>query len=861
MRKTFLTFCAAALALLAVSSCGKLEDGLNNLKGEVADLKDRVEKLEKKLNDEVQALQTTMATLATKEEVNTALNALKTALENKDAEFANAIQGLVSNDSDLADQLEELTALFGETAEGLKEEVLAQLAEAVASVTVKVIENEDGDVVITLANGKSFTVAKPDANANNTGLVTVNEDGEWCVVLEDGTLKSLDAKVGVEELEFSVSSENELLYSVNGGEPVGTGAYVSDWDGTVVTDFYEDEDFVYITIGGTEYTLVKATESTTEFNLLAGKTYFENEETKVIGFTVTDVKSAFVASVPKGWEVELDFAKNTLTVTAPAEDEGATEGNVEVWLLGNDGVVKAAFLPVVCGPAVITIDVDPQTNVVAMTFNQMMIEDYDGSVAMRTPEVYYGATLASEFQTKKEEYLASLAQLVWDPTSGVHTNCDAGNPDNFDLRATSFNGTVAELAYNADFNAEYVVWAIIPEWTEDWTVANPNDFVMVYHQMNAMNFEAVADVVDADLSIELLDTKANGFYAFYVSPYNEWVLEGLQMGNFAMEQLLSGAFGNEMPCILYEGTTLNVKLSEIGWSEAWLAEGGKNMLAPLTTSIVGIVPAYDGKELTDYTFEDVVVKKVPLKELEFGSSVAVSYEENKDYTTFEIKVTAPEDLLFAMYEIYEPGEAPETDAEVLECLEDFNSFDEFTYNEYEGELVIVKESDFREEPGRNFEVVLFLVGADGKMKVERINTSTKALPMNDALSLSIEAYIDELDNVAAAKFTLAGEGAVKMYYTANMANPAGYSFDEYSYLISAYESNSENWTEVDLTQVTMDQNGAFVLTGFTVVENATAKRTNYVHAILVDADGKLAGVFSSNKLDIPAGGLNPANPS
>lgn len=881
MRKTFLTFCAAALALLAVSSCGKLEDGLNSLKGEVADLKDRVEKLEKKLNDEVQALQTTMATLATKQEMNTALANLQTSLQNKDSELATAIQTVSSTlagldakyvgksvydaamaeladaDSDFAEALEALAALLGET-EAPVDELLAELAEAIASVTVTVVENEDGNVVITLANGESFTVADPDSNANNTGLVTVDEDGNWAVILEDGTLKSLDAQVGVEELEFQVDPETkELLYSVNGGEFEGTGAFASDAENTVVTDCYEEGDFFYICVGGVEYALVKATTSTTDLNLLAGKTYFENGQTKVVNFTVTDVKSAFVASAPKGWDVELDFAKRTITVTAPAE--GTSEGNVEVWLLGNDGVVKAAFLPVVCGPAVITIDVDPQTNAVSMTFNKMMIEDYDGSVAMRTPEVYYGATLASEFPTKKAEYLANLAQLVWDPTSGVYTNCNSGNPDNYDLRATSFEGNVADLAYNVNYNAEYVVWAFIPVWTEDWDVANPNDFVLVYHQMNAVNFEAVADVVDVDLSIEFLDTKAAGFYGFYVSQENDWVLQGLEKGEWPMDMILSGQASDMVPCTMYEGLAADIKLSELGWSEEWIVEGGKSMILPLSKAWACFVPVYEGKELSDYTFDDVIVKEVATRnDLEFGSTVDVAYTEEKDFVTFTLNITAPADLLYAAYYIYSAGEeVPTTEEEILENLPYFYSFEEFTRGTYNGTLKLFKEAEYGEKPGRDFEVLLFLVDADGKMKVEMINTNTKSIPMNDELSLSIKLGKDDLDKVAVADFALEGEGAVKMYYTINIANPTGWSFDPNTYLIAVCNNDVEDWIEVDLTEVEMNE-GAFTLKGVEVVKDSYGVRKNYLHAILVDEDGNLAGVFSSNMLEVPVGGLYPA---
>jgi pantothenate kinase type III len=56
MRKTFLTFCVAALSLLAVSSCGKIEDSLNKLDQGLKDLAARVDKLEKDLGKEIKTL-------------------------------------------------------------------------------------------------------------------------------------------------------------------------------------------------------------------------------------------------------------------------------------------------------------------------------------------------------------------------------------------------------------------------------------------------------------------------------------------------------------------------------------------------------------------------------------------------------------------------------------------------------------------------------------------------------------------------------------------------------------------------------------------------------------------------------------
>ena len=869
MRKTFLTFCAAALALLAVSSCGKLEDGLNSLKGELADLKDRVEKLESKLNSEVSALQQTMATLATKQEMNSALATLKTSLEAKDAELASSIQSaaatlagldakyvgkstyeaalaeLNNKNSALQTQLNSLAALLGETSVAeVKAELLAKIAEAVAAVTVTVVEDQNGSVVITLANGQSFTVAK-DANVNNTGLVTVDEDGNWCVILEDGSLRSLDAKVGVEELEFSVDYDTkELLYSVNGGAFQGTGAYVSDWDATVVTDFYEDDNFVYITVGGVEYTLVKAT--STSASILAGKTYFTASETKVIPFQTTDVKSAFVAAAPKGWEVELNFAEKTLTVTAPAEGEGVASGAIEVWLLGNDGVVVSKTLAVAVGEAVIAISVDPKTNFVTMVFNQ--VEGEEGE--METPEVIYGATLASEFTDEYVEDL--LSNLLYAEYMGAFSNNDPMNPDNAANRATGFEGMVSELVGQADYNAEYVVWAIQPVWQQvgyQYASANTaNDFVKVYHQMNAVNVESVAELTDANVSVQFLDENVKGFYGFY---FNQWTLDYLsyfEEGYLSLSDLFSGMFGTEIPCLYYEGRTLEVKLSEFGWSEEYLEWEMYNMITPLSTSTICFVPVYEGKE--EYAYSDVVIRKVSTKEIVAGGAMEYTEETEVDYTSFTVNVEAA-DAVYAMYKTYNVanGNYPETDEEVLAEVADYYTVEEFEYGAYEGECAIVCNASYGENPGTEYVFVLVLIGEDGKATIVRKEVATVALPVNESLSVAVDAYIDEITGRSKAVFTITGDAA-KMYFVSN-SSMADY-MDVASCQIAILNGNTNDWIEVDLTDV----EGEYVAEDYKVAANSYRDTNNYVHVILVDSEGKVSGLFTSEKYVVAKGYTN-----
>lgn len=867
MRKTFLTICAAAFALLAVSSCGKLEDGLNSLKGEVADLKERVDDLEKKLNADVKAINDLVATLATKQELTTGLNNLKTQLDAKDAELASAIQAVNSTlntldskyagkadfntlvselegtESELRTQLENLLTALGTTKEevaAMETELLAKIAEEIKKVAVQdVKENGDGTYTLTLASGTKFTVAEPDANANNEGLVTVKE-GEWVVMKADGTYEPIDVPVGVEALEFSVDYETkELMYSVNGGELVPTGAYVTDWDGCLVTDFYEDENFVYFTIGGEEYTLVKA--STSSSNLLAGKTYFTAEQTKVIKFDVKGVKSGFVAGTPKGWDVELDFADKTLTVTAPAEGTGAESGVIEVWFLSNDGVVMNSSLQVVVGPEIIEITVDPQTNAVSMKFNEV-----DGE----TPEVIFGAALASEFT---DEYVQNLlSNLNYLPVMGrAKSNLDEQNPDNVALRKKGFEGNMDELASDLNYTAEYVVWAIEPVWEDSdygyQSLNNPADFIKVYHQMNALNLTYTSSLTDAEITIDLLDKNGtDGFYGFYISPYNELFLEGLEDGSFKITHLLGGMFGLECPCLYYEENTATVKLSEFGVSDEMLEYGLFNSITPLTNAKIGIIPY--NKQPDEMTFDDIIIKEVSTSPVTTGSDIAYTIaEESKDYTSVTMTFSVP-DAAYVMYKVYGPKDlpVPATDEEVLEAVPYYPVPDEFRYNEFEGEFTLRHAAEWDEVPGSEYCFVVVFIDEAGKAKILRKTVATETLPVNEDLSLVIDAAMDALTGKPYATFNITGE-AVKLYYTCNLGSSA--SRDNQ---IAIFNDNSIGWTEVDLTSAGTE----YTVDNLKVVSNNYRDNNNYVHAFLVDSEGKVSNEFISAKFIVPKGYKN-----
>ena len=830
MRKTFKLFCAVAVAALAVSSCGKIWDEFDNVHGQLDSIEARLDSLETALNGQVATINTTLGALAKADEVLAAADkTLSEKFEAKDAELAEAIAEVVaaleSGKTEVTAALDKLGKELGLEISTLAEDAKKALAEAMAKVAVqKVDKNAAGNYVLTFADGSTLEVAAAGATVN-TDLVTV-VDGEWHVILADGTTKSLGVAVGHVDLVFEVDYETkELLYSVDGGETFeGTGAYVADDNYYLVTEFYDDENYVTICVGGVYYNLPKV--STSEAIVLAGKTYFTAGQTKTVALQVKGVKSAFIASAPKGWNAELDFGKLELTVTAPASAEaGAAEGNVEVWLLSEDGVVRNAVLPVVLGPAIVDITVDPKTNEVVMVFNEV-----DGE----TPEVIYGASLVSEFDP--EYILENLNYITW---MGGFSNVDEENPETAPKK-TGFEGTIDDLTGGSDYSAQYVVWAIVPEWKAGdygYESANTvNDFVKVYHKMNAMNFEFTPALFDVAFTVELLDPSVTGFYGFYANQYT-WpsVKEMFEMGYLGIGDLISGMFGTELPCLEYEGSEFEGVASTFGLSEEYIEYEMINNITPGSKAYIGIIPIVEGKD--EYTFDDVIVKEVSTKALVAGGTVANTISEEVGYDSFTLTVEA-EDAAYMFYEVYADGEdVPATDEEVLKVVGDYYIPDAF-YGTYEGVAEIEHMIGYYDNPGDVFDVVIVLVSDDATCQVVRKKVATKKLPISADLSAAVVAEFDANTVTVDATVTLTG-AATKIAYACNTSS----TYSDKS-LVDVIEGGW-NEVEVEAGATTVD------LTGLKVNQSSWSAYKYYVHVVVFDAEGNVSKICTSNRVDVP----------
>ena len=867
MRKTFKFICAAVVAAFAVSSCyddALVWDELDKHSGEIAGLAERVAALETKLNSEVATLNGTISALegkvaAADEKLNKALTDLATRLDKKDAEIAADVKNVLSQvealkksaeestydavlkalqekDAALEKALADLSTKLGADIEALSDELLAELAEALESVAVQKVEEKDGVVVVTLANGKTVSLATPDANANNTGLVTI-VDGEWHVVLEDGTTKSLDVPVGVEEIKFEVNFETyELEFSVNGGEFVGTGAYVSDkYEYLVYGTAYEQDDYVTLTIGGVEYNLPKVNE--TKAILLAGLTYFENDQK--ISIPLKNAVSAFVVSTPKGWAAEVSTDPLALVVTAPAEDnaEAETSGKVEVWMLGEDGKVFSAVLPVAIGIDVIHIDFNKADLTIEITVDKVN-DSY--------PVIYYGASTVNEFNPE------SVIKNYRDQ----HTNLDPA----FSTGTPSVKARLDELVSSPlDANKDYVIWAYVEKWEEDPTAwppaevfaSNVNDIIKEYVELPALKLNITPYVADAKIEVELFDPKAVGFYGFYS---NQWtwpeVSMYLQMMPSMMQTLLSnGLTGMAQTCkYSFNGSTkFTGNLCDFGWDDEWksyyeeITDGNYNYIMPNTTSYVGIIPIYDGK--ATYTFDDIILIEVPTLPLVNSPEEtysAIIDQQTKVIDYFNITADIITDAPYIFYEVYTDAEdIPSDDSEIISAAVEAYSFTKV--NDGKVHFDIWEDMQIFLNQGTEYTIVVVACGEDGKAKVFKLKETTKSIPYAEGgLSVSGEIVSIEDDGSALLKFSIEGD-ADFLIYNCNIISEYDEEDKEVLKMLNAYNnSSSETWTVdgwkvLNLSTLTKNEELSTEETSVYFVVEEAVEGNNYVHSVVLSS--------------------------
>lgn len=808
MRKTFLTICAAAFALLAVSSCGKIWDEFDDVHGQLDSIEARLDSLENALNGQVATINTTLGALQAEDDALAAAIAEVVADVKKANELISKLDAADGTINGRIDDLEKALEAFETEAE-------KQLAEAVAKIAVvKAEKNTAGNYLLTFADGSTLEVAAADANANNTGLVTI-VDGKWAVVGADGKATVLeDALVHPDTvLEFKVDPETkELLYTLDGKTWENTGAYVADDDYYLVTDFVDGDTFVTITVGGVKYQLPKV--STNRFEILSGMVFFNAGATKTIPVLLDGVVSSMVANIPGGWSAEI--VDGALQVTAPAEDGGVSDdpwgddmggvvwpmsastdviesyGTVEIWAVTESGKTFVGTLEVSMSDAFASITVKSDSVFVTIPSEEVMDWDEDWNpvpTGVYEPvyyPVFYGACEADEFDGE------ALMKQLNDFTTG---ESEAANPTirgNYKLNEMGYPEWLAEtkaslkdlLGAAPEVGKSYVIWAFDRNAYEYEN--SDATFVKVYYTPSKVTFgEVAATWKDATINVSIeglerfhLQILEKDQYEGYTNPdiSGDWTDEMIDMYNqFGMDftfwdMYMPGGMVHYSPGAFYDGT-YSGPISKLGVDEDDLEM--VNEFTPGAELVLCVLPIDPAKSKSDYRLSDVIVKEIELEGLAYNGTATVAFGEPEiGYVDFTIPMTSTG----AVMTVYQYMTTEEYDA-LVEGLEDGDSIEDYvienfsTFNQSKQEKAEVYAQSLAK--ATKYTVFAMAVDADGKCsKVVTKEVTTKDYPFDDT-NVEIEVTsVTFTDGAAPVTVTYKVTGAKAFVINASFGTPS-----------------------------------------------------------------------------------------
>ena len=687
MKKTFRSILAGALALLAVSC---YDDSA--LRNALASLESRVAELETKLNTEVGTLNSKfdgleVAYKLADQNLTASIQSLTSALDALDG----TVDGLISSKTDILAAIEDLKTADKNLADK-DTEILASLIGIGVS---NVAKNEAGNVVLTFVDGSTLEVpTKPQE-----GLVTVVEvDGEsyWAVVV-NGEKQSLGVKVGHPSLEFEVDYDTkELLYSVDGGEFEGTGAYVADDQEYLLTDFYQDmvgmnydtwepimSDYFVLVFGGVEYQLPVYKVDESVVTIKAGKTYFTYGESKTIDVVVSDITSMYVMTKPDGWKAKLNG--NKLTITAPSEanvvaEIAEAEGEVLLHCSTKEGKCKVAKLAVSTTEGFkITVNADGSFTLVN-PYATVEVDELYGETYGEFNECIIGLATVSEFEKDPATYVNEIMEGAahWEDIAFYVSNWKM-NSMNWETGEYTIGGAYEAGVYEVDvINStvadvyNYYTYGQLPRGSQFIVWATPvnaqngepmvDELVFGYYTPLEVVIEPSEEVTFNSVSASLALYGAEKFYVGHVAKnlcfnYNTEQYDLAEYLKMYISYLQYGVnyIGKEFAPGEYE-----VEVSELIHEMEEAAD-----LLPDTEYFVFALPIISGKAASEYSFADVIYTDCKTSALVAGGDIAVEFDEiEESYTQIAAGMTAT-DALMIYYNWYTADQVNELTAEEL----------------------------------------------------------------------------------------------------------------------------------------------------------------------------------------------------
>ena len=595
MKKASLNLTAltiGALSLLAtsglVTSCyddSFLKDEISRIDGDVQSIDTRLKALETKVNNDISSV--TALILACQESEKT----------------------LQANIDDLnkatGDKFTSLEQLIGDKYDALQNTVNTKFEEAKNLIKILNVEiDANGKYVVTLNDNKhTKIVVEP---ANNNQLVTI-VDQKWAVIDAKGNVQSLDVPVLHPDFKIQLNpNTNTVEYSVNGGADwIKTNITIPEvGPNPIFTDVKDNGETVTLCAGNQTFTVMKQT--TSRFDIQAGKSFFALGESRTIPVDVKGIKTTWISKCPKGWSAE--HVGKGLTITAPSVLEGNdAEGQVELWCVTESGLTLIGEVFVSTKPAYATVTIQEDSVLFDFVSDEL------------TSFFAYGMTPASEWNPDELFDYVNMNMGAYD-VPNVH---DLPLNDNWEP-ICNFKTSIEDIYGQPLTKGEqYIIWAyecaseFVPDSWRPKVISTPNDFIKVFYTPYSVDLtsEPSWNEVNLNLTVQGLDK----YYGLVMSKedydmyYEMWEPANLEsMGQtffqaFDVNQSGSWLTGN------YTGP-----LSTFGIADLEL--GMKTDIQPGVEYVICVLPYDNVKNEADYIREDLITFNVQAKPLVFNAS-------------------------------------------------------------------------------------------------------------------------------------------------------------------------------------------------------------------------------------------------
>ena len=772
-------------------------------------------------------------------------SALRTEISGVKNDLKEVEARLDSLENDLSKQITAVQSLFAAADEKLESQI------KVAEVKT----NDNGKVTILLTDGTSFEVEPASKNTNP--ILTVKTDGNgnkyWAIVDpatgEASVIEVNDTPVPVAHPDFRIrfnDSSRSVEVSVNGGTSwVNTGIVIPEATvcGAIFTKVEDGEKEVTFWMGDESFTVSKV--ELVRFEIMAGKLYFDVEETKNVNVDLTGVKSAMLMKTPKGWTV--DFDGTTLTVTSPTEDaiwyEMTAEqaGAIEIWAATEDerlivGTLDVA-IPEMSVPVAIVVGKSPAYEVEIIPGMDMM--------TYNMVNARFGVCKRSEFDADEIlEKIEAADESVWSVMEAAYGGyaTDEG----------TVKVSMAELlGSEPEAGVDYIVWSLPPTTEIDYEIYDyvetfsKEELIKVYVTPVFVDIEA-SEVSFNDMNLAVSVVGTDKYFAGYfpASEYDEDTFD-IQL------------YFNSSPGVGYSGP-------KGMWAYYTEAYNGKlsNFASDYTNSInvdceylVFVVPMNKGDKTANYTNDDVVFKSVKTQNILPGGTATVALdEEASEFAYDEIIPQFTTDAALTFYRYYAVSET--NTAEVIKAKADSSYVSEFIgiiknglASETDEEVYMSVETGFAAPkwslmPASEFVLVTVAVDAEGKYVVNKFDLASLEIPYADEVSVEIT---DATGGVTTAALTLdiVGDYSQLAVYKYDVTNYEGAEVDAVVAeqaakfrlnVANKYPSTDYYTTYVDAADIT---DGKYVYDGLAL------GKTYAIFVMGITEDGKFSDVVDT----------------